>query len=58
MYLFQVKEGSDLQERYPFLFKTAAATDSYQQLVERGLPQLARFLQRQVEENPQQGIPS
>lgn len=43
---FQVKEGRPLAERYPFLFQTAKATDSYQQLVERGLPQLARFLER------------
>lgn len=43
---FQVKEGRPLVERYPFLFQTARATDSYQQLVERGLPQLARFLER------------
>lgn len=42
----KVKEGRPLAERYPFLFQTARATDSYQQLVERGLPQLARFLER------------
>ncbi|XP_012284071.1 uncharacterized protein LOC105701696 [Orussus abietinus] len=42
----KVKEGQALSERYPFLFQTARATDSYQQLVERGLPQLARFLER------------
>ncbi|GLH13824.1 Uncharacterized protein GBIM_18313, partial [Gryllus bimaculatus] len=42
----KVKEGQPLAERYPFLFQTARATDSYQQLVERGLPQLARFLER------------
>ncbi|KAL7288617.1 uncharacterized protein LOC106648405 [Trichogramma pretiosum] len=42
----KVKEGKPLNERYPFLFQTARATDSYQQLVERGLPQLARFLER------------
>lgn len=41
---FKVVEGVSLPERYPFLFQTAKATDSYQQLVERGLPQLARFL--------------
>jgi len=40
----KVVEGVSLSERYPFLFQTAKATDSYQQLVERGLPQLARFL--------------
>ncbi|XP_046416599.1 uncharacterized protein [Neodiprion pinetum] len=42
----KVKEGRSLSERYTFLFQTARATDSYQQLVERGLPQLARFLER------------
>lgn len=42
----KVKEGTPLDERYPFLFQTARASDSYQQLVERGLPQLARFLER------------
>lgn len=40
----KVVEGQSLSERYPFLFQTAKATDSYQQLVERGLPQLAKFL--------------
>lgn len=40
----KVIEGQSLSERYPFLFQTAKATDSYQQLVERGLPQLAKFL--------------
>lgn len=42
----KIKEGKPLSERYSFLFQTARATDSYQQLVERGLPQLARFLER------------
>nr|CAH7761369.1 unnamed protein product [Callosobruchus chinensis] len=41
----KVKEGKNLSERYPFLFQTARASDSYQQLVERGLPQLSRFLE-------------
>lgn len=40
----KVVEGEPLSERYPFLFQTAKATNSYQQLVERGLPQLAKFL--------------
>lgn len=40
------KEKKSLSERYSFLFQTARATDSYQQLVERGLPQLSRFLER------------
>lgn len=42
----KVKEAKSLSERYPFLFQTSKATDSYQQLVERGLPQLAQFLER------------
>lgn len=42
----KMKEGKPLSERYPFLFQTSKATDSYQQLVERGLPQLASFLER------------
>lgn len=42
----KVRDGTPLDERYPFLFQTARASDSYQQLVERGLPQLARFLER------------
>lgn len=42
----KVKEGKALSERYSFLFQTSKATDSYQQLVERGLPQLAQFLER------------
>ncbi|XP_076650811.1 putative oxidoreductase dhs-27 [Halictus rubicundus] len=41
----KVIEGQSLSERYPFLFQTAKATNSYQQLVERGLPQLAKFLE-------------
>lgn len=40
----KVVDGQSLSDRYPFLFQTAKATDSYQQLVERGLPQLAHFL--------------
>ncbi|XP_076164369.1 uncharacterized protein LOC143145161 [Ptiloglossa arizonensis] len=40
----KVIEGQPLSERYPFLFQTAKATNSYQQLVERGLPQLTTFL--------------
>ncbi|KAG7190920.1 hypothetical protein KM043_006979 [Ampulex compressa] len=41
----KVIDGQSLSERYSFLFQTAKATDSYQQLVERGLPQLAEFLE-------------
>ncbi|XP_066907772.1 uncharacterized protein [Halyomorpha halys] len=43
--LMKVREGVPLDRKYPFLFQTARATDSYQQLVERGLPQLNDFLQ-------------
>ncbi|KAL0129906.1 hypothetical protein PUN28_001868 [Cardiocondyla obscurior] len=45
----KVVDGRSLSERYPFLFQTAKATDSYQQLVERGLPQLAYFLKSRPE---------
>lgn len=40
----KIKEEQPLPERYPFLFQNAKATDSYQQLVERGFTQLAHFL--------------
>lgn len=43
--LMKVRGGTPLDQKYPFLFQTARATDSYQQLVERGLPQLNEFLQ-------------
>lgn len=43
---FKIKEEKCLSERYPFLFQTTRASDSYQQLVERGLPQLSQFLER------------
>lgn len=42
----KLKEKVDLNEKYPFLFQISKATDSYQQLVEQGLPQLSRFLER------------
>lgn len=42
----KIKEGRALSDRYPFLFQTTRASDSYQQLVERGLPQLSQFLER------------
>lgn len=44
---YKIKENVDLNEKYPFLFQTSKATESYQHLVEQGLPQLARFLERQ-----------
>ncbi|KAI5712529.1 hypothetical protein M8J75_009054 [Diaphorina citri] len=43
--VMKYKHNLNLDEKYPFLFKTPKATDSYQQLVERGLPQLAAFLE-------------
>ncbi|XP_035728157.1 uncharacterized protein LOC118444210, partial [Vespa mandarinia] len=42
----KIIDGKPLPERYPFLFQKAKATDSYQQMVERGFSQLARFLER------------
>lgn len=39
------KENVNLSERYSFLFQTSKATESYQQLVEQGLPQLSKFLE-------------
>lgn len=44
--VLKVRDKQPLDEKYPFLFQTARASDSYQQLVERGMPQLAHFLQR------------
>lgn len=43
----KTKEKMDLNERYPFLFQINKATESYQQLVEQGLPQLTKFLEEQ-----------
>ena len=43
---FKWKKDINLLEQYPHLFQTAQATESYQQLVERGLPQLVRFLEQ------------
>ncbi|XP_050295948.1 uncharacterized protein LOC126735889 [Anthonomus grandis grandis] len=45
----KVTEGQVLSEKYPFLFQTSQASDSYQQLVERGLPQLFEFLESKDE---------
>ncbi|KAL2714515.1 putative oxidoreductase dhs-27 [Vespula squamosa] len=42
----KIIDGKPLPERYPFLFQKAKATDSYQQMVERGFSQLAHFLER------------
>lgn len=42
---FKIKENINLNEKYPFLFQTSKATESYQHLVEQGLPQLFQFLE-------------
>ncbi|ETN66519.1 hypothetical protein AND_001693 [Anopheles darlingi] len=42
----KIKRKVDLNEKYPFLFQTTRATESYQQLVEQGMPQLTKFLER------------
>ena len=41
---YRLRQGIDLIEAFPFLFQPEAAAESYQQLLERGLPQLASFL--------------
>ncbi|XP_048526250.1 uncharacterized protein LOC109541407 isoform X2 [Dendroctonus ponderosae] len=45
----KISQGQILSEKYPFLFQTSQASDSYQQLVERGLPQLFEFLESKTE---------
>uniref|UniRef100_A0A182Q1Z2 CHK kinase-like domain-containing protein n=1 Tax=Anopheles farauti TaxID=69004 RepID=A0A182Q1Z2_9DIPT len=42
----KIKKKVDLNEKYPFLFQTKRATESYQQLVEQGMPQLTKFLEQ------------
>jgi len=41
---YRLREQIDLVEAFPFLFRPEAAAESYQQLLERGLPQLSSFL--------------
>jgi len=41
---YRLREQIDLIEAFPFLFRPEAAAESYQQLLERGLPQLSSFL--------------
>ncbi|XP_053682154.1 uncharacterized oxidoreductase dhs-27-like [Sabethes cyaneus] len=41
----KVKKKVNINEKYPFLFQTTRATESYQQLVEQGMPQLTKFLE-------------
>lgn len=42
---YKVLEAKSLTDKYSFLFQTTRASDSYQQLIERGLPQLSQFLE-------------
>ncbi|ERL90575.1 hypothetical protein D910_07922 [Dendroctonus ponderosae] len=49
LHYLQISQGQILSEKYPFLFQTSQASDSYQQLVERGLPQLFEFLESKTE---------
>lgn len=42
----RLRKNRNLNELYPFLFQTDKATDSYQMLLDRGLPQLAAFLDK------------
>lgn len=42
----RISKNCSLNETYPFLFQTDKATDSYQMLLDRGLPQLAAFLDK------------
>ena len=41
---YRIQMDVDLTQAFPFLFQPEAAAESYQQLLERGLPQLATFL--------------
>lgn len=41
----KMRDDEPLPDRYPFLFQKTKATDSYQQMVERGFSQLANFLE-------------
>ncbi|XP_014603005.1 PREDICTED: uncharacterized protein LOC106786300 [Polistes canadensis] len=41
----KMRDDKPLPDRYPFLFQKTKATDSYQQMVERGFSQLANFLE-------------
>ena len=45
--------GADLEQAFPFLFRPEAAAESYQQLLERGLPQLASFLHTSAADQPE-----
>lgn len=42
----RLRHTANLNDVYPFLFQTDKATDSYQMLLDRGLPQLGLFLEK------------
>ena len=44
-YSMQVKEKLDLKERFPYLLSLEQAVESFQRLVDRGLPLLLKFIQ-------------
>lgn len=50
---YRCRLGADLGEAFPFLFRPEAAAESYQQLLERGLPQLASFLHTSAADEPE-----
>lgn len=49
---YRLRLGVDLGQAFPFLFRPEAAAESYQQLLERGLPQLATFLHTSAVDQP------
>lgn len=50
---YRLRLGVDLEQAFPFLFRPEAAAESYQQLLERGLPQLASFLHTSAADQPE-----
>ncbi|XP_057368890.1 uncharacterized protein LOC130689955 [Daphnia carinata] len=50
---YRLRLGVDLGQAFPFLFRPEAAAESYQQLLERGLPQLATFLHTSAVDQPE-----
>lgn len=50
---YRLRLGVDLGQAFPFLFRPEAAAESYQQLLERGLPQLATFLHTSAADRPE-----
>ena len=51
--VYRIKLDVDLGQAFPFLFRPEAAAESYQQLLERGLPQLASFLHTSAADLPE-----